>query len=51
MTGVQVGSLMFAIMLTLMIVRVPIGIAMFLVGCGGYAHLTDGNFYALLSSL
>jgi tripartite ATP-independent transporter DctM subunit len=51
MTGVQVGSLMFAIMLTLMIVRVPIGIAMFLVGFGGYAHLTDGNFNALLSSL
>ena len=51
MTGVQVGSLMFAIMLALMVVRVPIGIAMFTVGCGGYAYLTGGNVNALLSSL
>ena len=51
MTGVQVGSLMFAIMLVLMVARVPIGIAMFAVGFGGYAYLTDGNFNALLSSL
>jgi C4-dicarboxylate transporter DctM subunit len=50
-TGVQVGSLMFAIMLALMVVRVPIGIAMFTVGCGGYAYLTGGNVNALLSSL
>jgi C4-dicarboxylate transporter, DctM subunit len=50
-SGVQVGSLMFAIMLALMVVRVPIGIAMFAVGCGGYAYLTGGNFNALLSSL
>jgi tripartite ATP-independent transporter DctM subunit len=48
---VQVGSLMFAIMLALMIGRVPIGIAMFTVGCGGYAYLTGGNVNALLSSL
>ena len=41
---------MFAIMLVLMVVRVPIGIAMFLVGFGGYAYLT-GNFGALLSTL
>ncbi|HKU85730.1 MAG TPA: TRAP transporter large permease [Casimicrobiaceae bacterium] len=51
MTGVQVGSLMFVIMLALMVVRVPIGIAMFAVGFGGYAYLTSGNFNALLSSL
>ena len=51
MSGVQVGSLMFAIMLALMVVRVPIGIAMFGVGCGGYAYLTGGNSNALLSSL
>jgi C4-dicarboxylate transporter, DctM subunit len=51
MTGVQVGTLMFAIMLALMVARVPIGIAMFAVGFGGYAYLTDGNFNALLSSL
>ena len=50
MSGVGVGSLMFAIMLVLMVVRVPIGIAMFLVGFGGYAYLT-GHFGALLSTL
>jgi tripartite ATP-independent transporter DctM subunit len=51
MSGVEVGSLMFAIMLVLMVVRVPIGIAMFVVGFGGYAHLTGGNFNALLATL
>jgi tripartite ATP-independent transporter DctM subunit len=51
MSGVAVGAWMFAIMLALMVVRVPIGIAMFAVGFGGYAYLTDGNFNALLSSL
>ena len=51
MSGVGVGSLMFAVMLALMVVRVPIGIAMFAVGFGGYAYLTGGNFAALLSSL
>jgi tripartite ATP-independent transporter DctM subunit len=51
MTGVEVGSLMFAIMLALMVVRVPIGIAMFVVGFGGYAYLTGGNFNALLAAL
>src|SRR5882672_2291948 len=50
MSGIAVGSSMFAIMLALMVVRVPIGIAMFAVGFGGYAYLTD-NFPALLSSL
>jgi len=51
MSGVEVGSLIFAIMLALMVVRVPIGIAMFIVGFGGYAYLTGGNFAALLNSL
>ncbi|HSQ81252.1 MAG TPA: TRAP transporter large permease [Casimicrobiaceae bacterium] len=51
MSGIEVGSLMFAIMLTLMVLRVPIGIAMFSVGFGGYAYLTGGNFLALLNSL
>src|SRR4051812_30894457 len=37
-------------MLALMVVRVPIGIAMFAVGAGGYVYLT-GNPNALLNSL
>jgi tripartite ATP-independent transporter DctM subunit len=50
-SGIGVGLIMFAIMLALMVVRVPIGIAMFVVGLGGYLHLTGGNLAALLSSL
>jgi len=34
-----------------MVVRVPIGIAMFIVGAAGYVYLTGGNVLALLNSL
>jgi tripartite ATP-independent transporter DctM subunit len=40
----------FGVMLALMVVRVPIGIAMFTVAAGGYLYLT-GNVNALLNSL
>jgi C4-dicarboxylate transporter DctM subunit len=50
MSGVGVGFIIFAVMLTLMVLRVPIGIAMFIVGAGGYLYLT-GNPPALLNSL
>ena len=51
MTGIEIGFVIFGAMLTLMVFRVPIGIAMFIVGFFGYAYLTGGNFNALLSSL
>ncbi len=51
MSGTSVGFIIFGVMLALMVVRVPIGIAMFVVGFGGYLHLTDGNLPALLNSL
>ena len=51
MSGTAVGFVIFGVMLALMVVRVPIGIAMFAVGAGGYVFLTDGNFPALLNSL
>ena len=51
MTGIEAGSVIFGVMLTLMVVRVPIGIAMFIVGFGGYLYLTGGNLAALLNSL
>jgi C4-dicarboxylate transporter DctM subunit len=51
MTGIEVGFVMFGVMLALMVIRVPIGIAMFSVGFFGYAYLTGGNFNALLNSL
>src|SRR5207253_9798445 len=51
MSGIAIGSIMFAIMLTLMVIRVPIGIAMFMVGAGGCVYLTGGNVATLLNSL
>jgi tripartite ATP-independent transporter DctM subunit len=51
MSGIAVGFVVFGVMLALMVVRVPIGIAMFAVGFGGYLYLTGGNLNALLSSL
>ena len=51
MSGTSVGFLIFGVMLALMVVRVPIGVAMFTVGAGGYVYLTSGNVNALLNSL
>src|SRR5450755_986550 len=51
MSGIEVGFVMFGVMLALMVIRVPIGIAMFCVGFFGYAYLMDGSFSALLNSL
>ena len=42
---------MFAILMALLVIRVPIGIAMFCVGAGGYLYLTDFDSLPLLSSL
>ncbi len=47
----QTGFTMFAILMTLLVIRVPIGIAMFCVGAGGYLYLTDFDSLPLLSSL
>jgi C4-dicarboxylate transporter, DctM subunit len=51
MSGIESGFIIFGVMLALMVVRVPIGIAMFIVGFGGYLYLTGGNLAALLNSL
>ncbi len=51
MSGIQVGFVIFGAMLALMVVRVPIGIAMFSVAAGGYLYLTQGNHAGLLNSL
>ena len=42
MSGTSVALLGFAIMLILMVLRAPIGFAMFFVGAVGYAHLSSG---------
>jgi C4-dicarboxylate transporter DctM subunit len=51
MSGTQAGFLIFGFMLTLLVVRVPIGVAMFLAGAGGYVYLIGGEFAPLLNSL
>ena len=51
MSGMLVGGIMFSILLLLLVVRVPIGIAMFMVGVGGYLTMLDGAWLPLLNSL
>ena len=51
MSGMMVGGIMFGILLMLLVVRVPIGIAMFLVGAGGYLTMLGGEWMPLLNSL
>ncbi len=51
MSGIEVGFVVFGVMLTLIVVRVPIGIAMFAVGAAGYVYMTSGNVIAWLNML
>ena len=51
MSGLALGGLMFAVLLALLFLRVPIGIAMFCVGAGGYLYLNGGNSLPLLNQL
>ena len=48
MSGIAAGLVLFGVMLVL---RVPIGIAMFSVGAGGYVWLTGGDWTPLFNSL
>jgi C4-dicarboxylate transporter, DctM subunit len=51
MSGIGAGLLLFALLMVLLVLRVPIGIAMFTVGAGGYVWLTGGAWTPLLNSL
>ena len=51
MSGIAAGLVLFGVMLVLLVLRVPIGIAMFSVGAGGYVWLTGGEWTPLLASL
>ncbi len=51
MSGIAIGLVMFAGLLALMVVRVPIGIAMFTAGAAGYVYLTGGESLVLMNSL
>jgi C4-dicarboxylate transporter DctM subunit len=42
MSGTQIGFIIFGVMLAMMVIRIPIGIAMFIAGAGGYVHLVGG---------
>ena len=51
MSGIQSGLVLFGILMLLLLVRVPIGIGMFMVGAGGYVWFTGGQWAPLLNSL
>ncbi len=51
MTGITIGLVLFAVLLFLMVIRIPIGIAMFVSGAGGYVYLMGGNWTPLLANL
>jgi C4-dicarboxylate transporter, DctM subunit len=51
MSGIAVGLTIFALLLVLLALRVPIGIAMFFMGAGGYVYLTGGEPRLLLNSV
>ncbi len=51
MSGIAVGSIIFAALMLLLVLRVPIGIAMFTMGAAGYVYLTGGETSPLLNSL
>ena len=43
MSGIAIGGLIFGGLMLLLVLRVPIGIAMFTAGASGYFYLTDGQ--------
>jgi C4-dicarboxylate transporter, DctM subunit len=51
MSGIQSGLILFGVLMVLLLVRVPIGIGMFMVGAGGYVWFTGGQWTPLLNSL
>ena len=51
MSGIQSGLLLFGVLMVLLVVRVPIGVAMFMVGATGYAWFTGWEWTPLLNSL
>ncbi len=51
MSGIAIGGLIFAALLAMLVVRVPIGIAMFIGGFGGYLVLNGGEWWPLLNTL
>ncbi|SIP96428.1 TRAP transporter, DctM subunit [Aromatoleum tolulyticum] len=51
MSGIAIGATMFAILLVLLVLRVHIGITMFIVGAGGYLTMMGGELPPFLNML
>jgi C4-dicarboxylate transporter DctM subunit len=51
MSGMTMGAIMFSIMMLLLVLRIHIGVAMFLVGAGGYVAMHGGDWTPVLNSL
>ncbi|WP_304795638.1 TRAP transporter large permease [Lacisediminimonas sp.] len=50
-SGLSAGLIMFGVLMALLVLRIHIGIAMFLVGAGGFALMQGGHWMPLLNSL
>ncbi|WP_018988710.1 TRAP transporter large permease [Aromatoleum toluclasticum] len=51
MSGIAIGATMFAVLLVLLVLRVHIGITMFLVGAAGYLTMMGGEITPFLNML
>ncbi|MCZ2135601.1 MAG: TRAP transporter large permease [Burkholderiales bacterium] len=51
MSGIAIGGTIFAILMAMLVIRVPIGIAMFVTGAGGYLAMTGWEWTPLLNIL
>ncbi|HJV85409.1 MAG TPA: TRAP transporter large permease [Noviherbaspirillum sp.] len=51
MSGTSIGLSMFGILMLFLVLRIPIGISMFLVGSGGYLVMSGGEWAGLLNSI
>jgi tripartite ATP-independent transporter DctM subunit len=51
MSGIGIGGVIFTVLMALLVIRVPIGAAMFLTGAGAYFALTGGATAPLLNTL
>jgi len=51
MSGLTIGLTIFGMLIALLVLRIPIGPAMFAAGAAGYVYLNQGNTEPLLNSL
>lgn len=51
MSGMQIGLMMFAVLMVLLATRIHIGIAMFMIGASGFVVMNDYSWLPLLNSL